>query len=379
MNIGVDIRPLMVKNKTGIGEYTLELLSAIFKEDKINEYYLFSNSIKKLKTNLQIWNQPNVHYVHSPYPNKLLNFFLAFGFINIDQLLPTKIDCWYSPNMNFLSLGNIGKYILTIHDISFEIFPEFYTLKQLMWHKIINPKKQCQLANIIIVPSENTKRDLIEHYKIDKDKIKVIYPGLATKFDLSNNELTLQKSIVQKKYDLPENFIIFLGSIEPRKNIFSLIQAFEKLPTKLTEKYHLIIIGGSGWKNKIIYQIAERSKLHKQIKFLGFIADADKPALLSLSKLFIFPSFYEGFGFPVIEAMKMSVPVITSNRSSLPEISGNNAILINPNNISDLKNSIQSLLENDNLYQEYKKRGFETASKYAWENSAKAHLSIFNN
>lgn len=379
MNIGVDIRPLMVKNKTGIGEYTLELLSAIFKEDKINEYYLFSNSLKKLKTNLQLWKQPNVHYIHSPYPNKLLNFLLAFRFINIDQLLPIKIDCWYSPNINFLSLGKISKYILTIHDISFEIFPEFYTFKQLMWHKIINPKKQCQLANTIIVPSENTKRDIVEHYKIDQDKIKVIYPGLSVKFNLSENELKLQKNIVQKKYDLPTNFIIFLGSIEPRKNILSIIQAFEKLPNQLTQKYHLLITGGSGWKNKQIYQIAEQSKLHNHIKFLGFIADADKPALLSLSKLFIFPSFYEGFGFPVIEAMKMNVPVITSNRSSLPEISDNNAILINPNNISDLKNSILLFLENDNLYNEYKKRGLETASKYTWENSSKAHLAIFNN
>jgi glycosyltransferase involved in cell wall biosynthesis len=379
MNIGVDIRPLMVKNKTGIGEYTLELLSAIFEEDKNNEYYLFSNSLKKLKKNLQIWRQPNVHYIHSPYPNKLLNFAFAFRFIDIGKLLPIKIDCWYSPNMNFLSLGKIPKYILTIHDISFEIFPEFYTFKQRMWHKIINPKKQCQLANTIIVPSENTKRDIIEYYKIDKNKIKVIYPGLSAKLDLSENELKLQKNTVQKKYDLPSNFILFLGSIEPRKNILSIIQAFEKLPNQLTEKYHLIITGGSGWKNKKIYHIAEQSKLHKHIKFLGFINDADKLALLSLSKLFVFPSFYEGFGFPIIEAMKMGVPVITSNRSSLPEISDNNALLINPNNISNISNSIKILLENSDLYNEYKKRGLGKASDYVWKNSANAHLTIFNN
>lgn len=378
MNIGVDIRPLMVKNKTGIGEYTFELLSAIFKQDKNNHYYLFSNSLKNLDKILLNWQQPNIHYVHTNYPNKLLNFTLALGLININKLLPEKIDFWYSPNINFLSLDKQTKHILTIHDISFELFPEFYTIKQQAWHKIINPKRQCQQADIIIVPSENTKRDLVKYYQIKEEKIKVIYPGTSPKFDLTEAKLKIQKTIVQKKYDLPENFILFLGSIEPRKNILGLIKAFENLPKNLVDNYHLIIAGGSGWRNKIIYENAIQSKLHRHIKFLGYIADADKPALFALANLFVFSSFYEGFGFPIVEAMKMGTPVITSNRSSLPEITDGAAYLINPNNISNIGMSIKLLLENNQLYSEYLKRGLEIASKYTWENSAKKHLVIFN-
>lgn len=379
MNIGIDIRPLMVKNKTGIGEYTFELLSALFKEDKNNHYYLFSNSLKNLDKLLLNWQQPNVHYVHTNYPNKLLNFALVFGLVDINKLLPEKIDYWYSPNINFLSLDKQTKHILTIHDISFELFPEFYTLKQQAWHKLINPKRQCQQAEIVIVPSDNTKRDLIEYYQLDKNKIKVIYPGTSPKFDLTEEKLELQKNIVQKKYSLPDNFILFLGSIEPRKNILGLIKAFEKLPKNINDKYHLLIAGGSGWKNKLIYDNAVQSKLQNQIKFLGYIADVDKPALFALAKVFIFPSFYEGFGFPVIEAMKMSTPVITSNCSSLPEIANDAAYFINPNNPSDLSAAIKILLENNKLHFEYKKRGLALAPKYTWENSAKKHLAIFNN
>ncbi len=379
MNIGVDIRLLMTKNKTGIGEYTFELLSAIFKEDKYNHYYLFSNSLKNLDKIIFNQQQPNIHYVHTRYPNKLINLAIAFGFININRLLPEKIDQWYSPNINFLSLDKQTKHILTIHDISFEIFQDFYTLKQQIWHKIINPKKQCHQADIIIVPSENTKQDLIQYYQINENKIKVIYPGISTKFDLIEGKLKLQKTIVQKKYDLPENFILFLGSIEPRKNLLGLIKAFEKLPKNLSDKFYLIIAGGSGWKNKLIYENASKSKLHDHIKFLGYIADTDKPALMALANLFVFPSFYEGFGFPIVEAMKMSTPVITSNRASLPEISNNAAYLINPNNPTDLSATIKLLLGNNKLYTEYLKRGLELASKYAWENSAKEHLTIINN
>lgn len=209
MNIGVDIRPLMVKNKTGIGEYTFELLSAIFKQDKNNHYYLFSNSLKNLDKILLNWQQPNIHYVHTNYPNKLLNFTLALGLININKLLPEKIDFWYSPNINFLSLDKQTKHILTIHDISFELFPEFYTIKQQAWHKIINPKRQCQQADIIIVPSENTKRDLVKYYQIKEEKIKVIYPGTSPKFDLTEAKLKIQKTIVQKNMIFQKTLFYF--------------------------------------------------------------------------------------------------------------------------------------------------------------------------
>ena len=372
MNIGVDIRSLMIKNRTGVGEYNFELLNAVFKLDKNNQYFLFYNSYKNLDKILPKWDQPNVHYAGAQFPNKIFNLAIAGKILRLNRLLPKKIDCWYSPNINFCCLDKNIKHVITIHDLSFEIFPEFYTFKQRLWHWFTKPKKQCQQAETIIVPSENTRRDLVQYYQIDEQKIKVIYPGIS---EIFNRPPTGQdKTIVQKKYNLPENFILFLGSIEPRKNILGLISAFEKLPSQLTDKYYLIIAGASGWKNHPIYEKATKSKLKNQIKFLGYISDTDKPNLYALAKLFVFPSFYEGFGFPIIEAMKIGTPVITSNRSSLPEVSRSSAYLIEPNNIGSLILGIKTLLENRPLREKYSERGHQLASTYSWNDHARAWL-----
>lgn len=373
MNIGVDIRSLMAKNRTGVGEYTFESLNAIFELDKKNQYFLFYNSYKNLDKILPQWDQSNVHYVGTHYSNKILNLAVASKILRLDRLLAKKIDCWYSPNINFLCLDKNVKHIITIHDLSFKIFPEFYTCKQRLWHLFTNPQKQCRQATTIIVPSENTKRDLIQYYQINSEKIKVIYPGISR--SCSRIPAEQDKTIVQKKYNLPENFILFLGSIEPRKNILGLIEAFEKLPSHLTNKYSLIIAGASGWKNSPIYEKAIKSKLKNQIKFLGYISESDKPSLYSLTTLFVFPSFYEGFGFPVVEAMKIGVATITSNRSSLPEICTGAAYLIDPNNPSNLMLGIKNLLENRPLREEYSKRGSWAASKYSWDDYAKNWLA----
>ena len=275
MNIGVDLRALLEKNKTGVGEYTFNLLQAVLKIDKTNRYFLFSNSSKNKL--LPLFNQKNVIHVHTRYPNKLLNLALYFNLTKINRLLPEKIDCWYSPNLNFISLGKDTKRVLTVHDLSFEFYPEFYTYKQRLWHYFINPKKLCDNADILVVPSENTKRDLIKYYQISTDKIKVVYPSLSPYFYENFSKLEQQKSLAQKKYYLPDNFILFVGSIEPRKNISGLIKAYEKLPAHLTDKYNLIIAGAKGWKNHDVYSLANQSKLKNKIKFLGYIKDEEKP------------------------------------------------------------------------------------------------------
>ena len=376
MNIGIDLRGILEKNKTGVGEYTLNLLKAILEQDKTNRYFLFSNSSKE-KT-LPPFSQDNVFHIHTRHPNKLLNLALFFKIIKIENLLPDKIDCWFSPNLNFISLKKTTQHILMVHDLSYEFFPEFYTLKRKLWHKFINPKKLCQTADTIIVPSQNTKRDIRDYYQIPDNKIKVIYPGLSEQFFITDDNLAKEKSLIRKKYGLPDNFILFLAAIEPRKNILGLIKAYEKLPPNLISKYHLLIVGAKGWKNHPIYEAANKSPLKDKIKFLGYVPDIEKPSLYSLSDLFVFPSSYEGFGLPIIEAMQMNVPVITSNRSSTSEISDNGALLINPNNISDISNSIKTILQNQELAKMYKKRGKEIASEFNWNKAATLWLDLPN-
>ena len=223
MNIGIDIRALMDENRTGVGEYIYELLNALFAIDQENQYFLFYNSNKDVSRNIPEWDKKNVHYIKFNWPNKLFNLsLLFFHWPKIDKLMGQKLDYFFSPNINFFALSRKVKHILTIHDLSFEYFPDCFDWKRRWWHKILFPKKVCQKADIILTPSDSAKQDVMDKYGIREDKIKVIYPGLSSIF---KKDRVISPEEVTKKYNLPEKFVLFLGTIEPRKNIIGIISA----------------------------------------------------------------------------------------------------------------------------------------------------------
>jgi glycosyltransferase involved in cell wall biosynthesis len=384
MNIGIDIRPLMVLNRTGVGEYTFELLNALLNIDKNNQYFLFYNCKKNIDTDIRIWEQSNVHYINTSWPNKIFNFSQKlFSYPKIDNVIIKnnnidKLDVFYSPNINFASLDKNTKQILTIHDLSFEMYPQYYSLKRRAWHKLIDVKKQCQKAELILTPSYNTKRDVIKYFQIDNNKIDVLYPGLSSKFQNMNNQ-KIDDEKTREKYNLPNKYILYLGTIEPRKNIAGLIKAYEQISSSLTTEHSLVIAGSSGWKNKDIYQKVKNSKYKNRIKFIGYVAEEDKPNLYSLASIFVYTSFYEGFGFPILEAMSCQTPVITSNRSSLPEISEQAAYLINPNRENELANAIKIMIENNRLREYYINNGLEQIKKFNWQKTAEKFLKTISN
>ena len=271
MNIGVDIRCLMHEKRTGVGEYTFELLNAVFSFDKENQYFLFYNSNKDVSAHIPQWSQDNVHYVFTRYPNKLLNLLLFLKVLKLDNLIIKKLakpltfpplpemklgtssgegrvglDTWFSANLNFTRLSKHIKHILTIHDLSFEFFPEYFTFKQRLWHKFLNPRKQCQRADIVLTPSENTKRDVADMYQLADSKFQVLRPGISChmKHIKYNMEQTKQK------YQLTGKYILYLGTLEPRKNVEAIIEAYKINQELGIRNYGLVITGASGWKNK---------------------------------------------------------------------------------------------------------------------------------
>lgn len=373
MNIAVDIRSLMDPVRTGVGEYTYEFLRALFKIDKINKYYLFYNSHLDVSKNIPNWNQENVKIIRYKYPNKLFNFALRFfGWPKLDKLINQKLDYFFSPNINFTALSKDVKHILTVHDLSFEHFANCYCLKRRLWHKIISPKKQCETADLILTPSYNTKNDIIETYKINKNKISVIYPGLSTIF-LDNQKKSVEE--IKLKYNLPDKFILFLGTIEPRKNLIGLINAFEKTNLK-NRNYELVIAGSGGWRNNKVKQLIENTD---NVRYIGYIEAEDKPALYKLASVFAYPSLYEGFGFPVLEAMAMGIPVLTSNRSSLPEVVGSCAYLVNPNNILEIAEGLSKLAEDKELNNYFVHKGKQRTEKFGWEKTAAEFVELIKN
>ncbi len=380
MNIGVDIRCLLSSKKTGVARYTEELLTALFKIDKANSYYLFFNSYKDFEDYLPHWEGDNIHFVKTNFPNKIFNFLTkVFVWPKLDKLVIRRvsknkiknIDYWFSPNLSFTSLSKNTKHILLIHDLSFEFLGDCYTQKRRLWHRVLNPKKQCQKADLVLVPSHSTKSDLLDLYKLEENKVKILTPGLSNVFNFQFS--TDQLKAVSEKYNLPDKFIFFLGTLEPRKNIIAIVKAFEKYQNKHSTNYKLIIAGPKGWKyNEIMKLIFEIPGA----EYVDYIEEKDKPLVYKLSSLFVFPSLYEGFGFPVLEAMASGLPVVTSNLSSLPQLVDDSASLVNPHNITEISQAIETLLEDKELRDFYIKKGFDRSKNFDWDKTSEEFLSF---
>lgn len=378
MNIAIDIRCLMEKQLTGVGEYTLNLLKKLFEQDNRNEYYLFFNSSKNIKSSITRLNHKNVHYCKFHWPNKMLNLSLKlFKYPKLDRWIQTKfgtpkLDLFFFPNISFLSVS--CPYLITAHDLSFEFFPEFLSWERRLWHKIINPEKLFSKASHIISVSQNTKTDLINHYKIDSTKITTIYSGLSENYRrIDENDVRIRK--IKQKYSLPDKFILFLGTIEPRKNIQGLIEAYKLLEKTEQNLPTLILVGKLGWKFK---EIIKYTSNDSKLRFINYIREQEKKYFYNSASLFVYPSFYEGFGFPPLESILCGCPVITSNNSSMLEICGDKAILIDPSNIQDMADAMKTVLKNQKILD----RGLDSErirQDYNWTKTAQKILTILNN
>lgn len=372
MTICIDIRTLIDKQYSGIGIYTLKLLSNLFEIDKVNKYKLFYNSsnfrfVKKY--------YPNVDYYDFQIPNKILNLsYFIFKKPDLKKLVG-DFDIFFAPNINFFdfSKNNKAKKIITIHDISFKLFPDYYSKKSLLWHNIfVNVDKILNKFDHVIAVSENTKQDLINFYNISPDKISVTYLGVDERVESCRLRV---ESFREKEY------LLYVGTIESRKNVEGILQAFEELNIdKKIENIDLVLAGKDGWDkkyNNFIHELIGKSCFKDRIKVLNYVNEDQKIELYRNAKIFLFPSFYEGFGIPVIEAQSFGVPVITSNNSSLTEITENSAMHVNPYNINDIKEAIIALNNNESLYNHYKNVGLDNSKRFTWINTAIETLKIF--
>jgi glycosyltransferase involved in cell wall biosynthesis len=378
MKIGIDIRTLMEKNYSGVSEYTLNLIKAILEKDRKNEYKLFYNSGRDIKNRLPVFDYKNVEIVKRRYPNKIFNYFLQkiLKYPKIDKIL--GVDIFWMPHLNFISLLKESKKILTVHDLSFWRYPDFFSLRRNIWHCIINVKKLARDANKIVAVSENTKYDIMDLAGVSADKIEVIYSGLDGQYKvISRDDKNL--AVIKEKYGLKDEFILFLGNLEPRKNLVGLIKAYNKFKKDnfWAENIDLVIAGGKGWKTKNIFEEKEKSEYKKSIKFLEYIPREEKVYLYNLASVFVYSSFYEGFGFPPLEAMACGTPVITSSVSSLPEVVGGCSLLINPDSSQEISEAIKIIFSEKKIRDSLVDAGIKRAKELGWEKTAERYLHIF--
>jgi len=371
MNIAIDLRSLSRGYISGVENYTLNLLDHLLAMDKKNHYILFYNA----------WHENvmgDFHYINSKVkktsiPNKILNLGLKFKLLSLEKLIG-PFDCLFMPNLNQFNISPNAKLALTVHDLSPIVTPEFYDLKRKLWHKFLNYKGAFARANIIFAVSEYTKTDLVRLFQVEEKKIKVVYPGIDQKhFKSDINPIKLRE--IRNVYGLPGNYILFLNTIEPRKNLVNLIKAFDLISNDI----NLVIAGKPGWKYKSIFKQVQKSRKFSKIKYIGYIEEADKPAIIAMSKALVYPSFYEGFGFQPLEAAACGVPAIVSQVSALPEILGDSALLVNPHDVNRLAAGIDAILSNEALSKKLVEKAKEKVKQFNWQNTAEKILAGLNN
>ncbi len=378
MVIGIDIRALGSRSKSGIEEYTENLLEYMLPMDKSIKYKLFYSSFGQPLNSYDWLLLPNVEVHKFKTSNKLL--FLASNFLDrprIDKMLG-GVDVFFSPHFFLTSLSPACKRVTTFHDLSFSHFPEFFSHRKNIWHNLeMRPEWQSRFSNTIITVSESTKRDLVNLYGIDPAKVDVIYSGISPKMKrLPDNEIREFK----RRNNLPENYILYLGKLEPRKNIVGLIKAFDIIKKRhgsgvsSSNQYfnnlHLVIAGSRGWLDNEIFETAKNSPNSKYIIFKDNISDGDRGGFYSGASVLAYPSFFEGFGFPPLEAMACGTPVVTSLNSSLPEVAGGAAILVDPTHIYDIAAGISSILTNREIARQMIDKGYKASYQFNWTKTA---------
>ncbi|MCL5771808.1 MAG: glycosyltransferase family 4 protein [Actinobacteria bacterium] len=288
-----------------------------------------------------------------------------------------KADVLHCPD--YLILPTLNKnIILTIHDLSFYRFPEFnfeWFIKK--YQSVV--LKNAQRAKKIIADSQSTKQDIVNFMKISPQKINVVYLAADEKFKAMAPETLKLKKDTLKKFKIPKKYIFSVGTIEPRKNFKTLIKAFNVFKKSFTESgnYCLVIAGKTGWKSEETFEEYKKSSFKEEIIFTGEVSDEELVTLYNQASLFVYPSIFEGFGLPVLEAMSCGLPVITTDTSSIPEIYPQSEFLLDPFDEVEMAKKINLVLTNENLKNNLIKFSLEMANKFSWEQTALKTMKIY--
>jgi glycosyltransferase involved in cell wall biosynthesis len=368
MHVVIDAQPLL-EPLAGIGRCTSSILKALARIDSRNQYYLYYGaSFRQSRAALPHFDSPNFHRKLIRCPGRVFRFLTEkLKVLPVGSLLG-NYDLYHGLNYHVPRVAFPS--IVNIYDLSYLLFPQYFTRKRLndIRGKVASSIKR---ADKILTGSESAKADIVNFLKVPGKRIKVTPFGVEETFKPQSSE---EVSLIRKKHNLPERFILFVGTIEPRKNIISLLRAYHKL---VRSDVGLVIAGGHGWLFEEIFREVSRLNLREKVMFPGRVSETDLPALYSAASVFVYPSVYEGFGFPPLEAMACGVPVIVSNTSSLPEIVGDAGILVNPEDSSEIAEAIRSVLDDDSKRENMRTKGIERAKRFSWEKCAGETLRIY--
>lgn len=366
MIIGIDGNEANVENKVGIGQFAFELLR-VFAENGHKYGFEFQIYLKDDPCSHMPFETKNWRYIKIG-PKK---FWTQLGLPVYLYTHNPKPDVIFSPTHYAPRFSPVPS-VVSVMDMSFIHYPEMFKSKDL--YQLKNwTEYSVNRASKVITISQASKDDIIKEYKIDRDSVQVIYPGVN--YERFNQASTMEE--VKKKYNIPDKYILFVGTLQPRKNIVRLIQAFKKvIQNEKFQDLKLVVIGKKGWHYDEILSAPRENEVDNKVMFLDFVPDEDMPPLYRSAEVFVLPSLYEGFGLPILEAMKYGCPVITSNVSSMPEVGGDAAVYCDPESVEDIKEKILMVLSSPKLQKSLREKGKIQIKKFDWEKSADKVLSV---
>ncbi len=365
MRIGVDVRELERDKATGIGKYLLNFLKFATDQKPEWEFVLFGNQDTQIDLDV-----PNIKKI---FISECVTFFWDQMQLPC-RLKKEKVDLFLAPYFK-VPLFFCGKLVLIINDLILLLAPEYQnlsnTLKRVYFKSLL--KMAIRKADRIITISHHSKKDIIKLFRVPEKKIKVITLAISEKF--RPIDFGIEKII--SKYKIDGRFIFYVGNFNPHKNVSILIEAYQKLPVKIKEEYSLVIGGKKDKYYYALFRLVQRLELEDKVIFTDFIAEEDLPYLYNAADIFVFPSLYEGFGLPPLEAMACGTPVIASNTTSLPEVVGVAGILVNPHRVDEIKAAIIKVLTDSALRNDLIKRGLERSMRFTAKKTADQILEVF--
>ncbi len=359
MKIGIDISPIFYQ-RGGVGMHTLHLVENLIRLKTGHRFFLYTSHLSD--ESFSFLSDPDVQLIHGLKP------YLTY------KIWKEKIDVVHGPNFRLPGRGTKGN-ILTIHDLALEKYPAFgkkkYGAKFSSW----KTKKRALSADHIIAVSQNSLEDIVKIVGVPRERISAIYNGVDPFFMPDHERQSFLK--IKEKYGIKKNqFILFTGTVEPRKNVKTLLKAFSR-NRQLRKGCSLVLAGGKGWKNEDMQQFILNEGIQNELSITGYISREELRILYSFSACFVFPSIYEGFGMPILEAMACGAPVICSNSSSLPEVAGNAAITLDPLDVEGFSAWMETIITNEDLRRKLVQKGFERVKTFSWEEAARKTLKIY--
>jgi glycosyltransferase involved in cell wall biosynthesis len=363
MRIGIDAR-LVYYSRAGIGQYILGLIEGLGKIDGENEYVV----LQSRKDNTIVTDQPNFSKKSLWTPSHHTFEQLALPF----EITPLRLDILHSPDF-IPPFRRDYKSVITVHDLAFILYPHFLTQQSALYYGQID--RAVRHADHIIADSLSTKRDIISFLGVPESKITVIYAAANSMYQPIRDQQSVKE--IREKYGIDGPFMLFVSTIEPRKNLPTLLRAYRQLLDHYKLQVRLVVVGQRGWFCGEVFALTESLELTDDILFLGHVATKDLVLLYNAARVLVHPSLYEGFGLPPLEAMSCGTPTIVSSVSSLPEVVGDASLLVSPEDIEGWTVAMWRMLTDDSLHSELAEKGLKRAQLFSWEKAARETLRTY--